>query len=346
MLYIGTLHDKPNRDIGWINEFKKIGWKVIEFSNDYEVHKFDLIARIFKRFHIGPKQNLLENKILELVELENPDCIHFRLPINISSKTILKIKNQNRVVSQYFNDDPFSKKSKLFYFNKFKKAIPFYDINFVYRKSNIDQFLKHKAKLVYHCKPTYDPSRHYVSQIVENRSFIADAAFIGHYENDNRLPFLNILFKKKFKLILKGGMWNKAIKKFEISNLGSINHAFGEEYNFIYSNVIAGLCFFSKINNDSWTERPLEIIAVGGVLVCERTQEAETYFKDREEAMFFSDINELIEILNILKHNLIYREFIRINGHNKLMNSKNSITDRALEMHNLITKNFQLNEKS
>ncbi len=341
MIYVGTLHDNPNRDIGWINEFRDIGWNVIPFSNDYDINTLNIFARIRKRFHFGRLHKLMETSLLGLVDSQNPVWVHFRLPVSISKNVILEIKKRGCLVTEYFNDDPFSAHAKIFYFYKFKKALKHYDIHFVYRKRNVDQFFKSGARLVYHCKPTYDSRRHYIHGDRNISNFIADVAFIGHYEKDKRLTYLEALYKSSFKIVLKGGMWNKAIRNSSLSELGDIVHAFGEEYNYIYSNVVAGLCFFSKINNDSWTERPLEIVAVGGLLVCERTEEAVTYFKDREEAFYFSSTEELIMILNKLKADINERERVRMNGYKKLLNSKNSIADRALEIHEIILKNLK-----
>ena len=122
------------------------------------------------------------------------------------------------------------------------------------------------------------------------------------------------------------------IRNRSINVLAPITTSFGKEYNYIYSNVLAGVCFFSKINNDTWTERALEIIAVGGLLVCERTKETESYFVDREEAFFFSSINELIEILTELKNNPLKREYVCKAGHRRLLAGNHTIKDRALQI--------------
>jgi len=108
------------------------------------------------------------------------------------------------------------------------------------------------------------------------------------------------------------------------------------EYRRIYSNVVAGICFFSKINNDEWTRRALEIIALGGVLVCERTNEANNYFKDREEAFFFSSIDELIDIVCELKENPEMRESVRVAGHKRLMDDGHTILARADQVYQFV----------
>ena len=119
----------------------------------------------------------------------------------------------------------------------------------------------------------------------------------------------------------------------DLSALSPIEFAHSEDYIDIYANVIAGLCFFSKINRDSWTRRALEIIAVGGVLVCERTAEAMSYFEDKEEAFFFSSIDELIAICRLLKTDPKLRERVRKAGYARLLAGNHAIGDRAARIH-------------
>ena len=97
------------------------------------------------------------------------------------------------------------------------------------------------------------------------------------------------------------------------------------------------LCFFSKLNNDQWTRRALEIVALGGVLVCERTEEAGCYFKDREEAFFFSTIEELISIVRQLKDAPDIRQRVRVAGYSRLMSSDHTILNRATDVNRFVS---------
>ena len=143
---------------------------------------------------------------------------------------------------------------------------------------------------------------------------------------------VDALLRDGFDVVLKGGGWDRPTKGRPVGKLSPITHAFGVEYNRIYSSVVAGLCFFSKINNDSWTRRALEIVAVGGLLVCERTEEAQSHFKDREEAYFFSSVEELVEIVAELKAQPEKREAVRSAGHRRLLAEPNTIDDRAAQV--------------
>lgn len=343
MIYVGSLATGPDRDSGWIREFSNLGWQTFSYDTNIKLNGNKLIKKIKRRWQRSSEYIELEQKLISFVDAEKPRWVHFRLPTEFSKSTILELKKRNIFVTQYCNDDAFSRKSPFGLYSKFKSAIPFFDGHFVFRKKNINDYLGAGAKHVEHCPPTYDPILHNQNQRALDGSFTSDAAFVGHFEEDGRLAYMEALKLAGFKIILKGGMWDSAIKNGPLASLAPIEHAFGDDYNRIYANSIAGLCFFSKINNDEWTRRAPEIIAVGGLLVCERTAEAQERFNDRTEAFFFSDIQELIEIIDFLIKNPEKREKVRAAGYARLINGGYTLTDRALQISNYVK---QLIERS
>jgi spore maturation protein CgeB len=336
MLYIGTLAKEPDRDSFWIQSFRNFGWNVHTLSTNRIIDN-KMISRFNKRFNVGSFNTHIQNELLSLIQKKNPIWVHFRLPIEFDSVTIKLIKNKGIIITEYCNDDPFSPKAPFGLYWKFKRAIPFYDAHFVFRERNIQEFYNANALNVIHCPPFYDPNLHFFeNKTKKNEIYLYDAAFIGHWENDWRLECLNQLNDHGFNVIIKGGGWDKVISDRKLKHLLPITHAFGKEYNEIYKNSISGLCFFSKINRDKLTRRAFEIIAVGGLLVAERTSEVEKYFIDRKEAYFFSTIDELINIVTELKNNPLKRSAVQEAGYKRLLESKNSITDRALLIHNFV----------
>lgn len=339
MIYVGSLAT-PDRDSGWISSFEKLGCKVIPFSSEIAYPETGFLMKLFwkicKRLNIGPRNKRMQNSLLALAEQERPVWIHFRLPLGFDRKTIEALKNKRIVVTEYFNDDAFSKSHAIGLHWKFRHALTSYDGHFVWRARDIEIYRKAGAIYVEHSPPYYDPERVFLPDaLTMPRNFLADAAFIGHWEGDWRVDCLDSLASSGLSIILKGGCggWEPAIKGRRIAHLVPIAHACDAEYCQIYSNVVAGLCFFSKINNDGWTRRALEIVALGGLLVCERTEEAKQNFKDREEAFFFSSIEELITIVHDLKNDPAMRQKVRAAGYARLMQSDNTILSRAKQVY-------------
>ncbi len=340
MIYVSTLSTGPDRDSGWIYSFGELGWEVVSFSTIHKTaHGF--VGKFQRRFNLSKANLKMQNSLIELVHKIKPRWVHFRLPIEFDRKTIENIQNLGCFVTEYFNDDPFSSKSPFGLHWKFRKALSAYDGHFVYRPLNIDKFKSYGAKYVEHCPPTYDTKRHFLETAFADETVLADVAFIGHWENDWRVKCLTSLKETGFHVILRGGGWDRAIQSGTLSSFSPVQHAFGEEYNKIYRNVIAGLCFFSKINRDAWTERALEIIAVGGVLVCERTDEAQKYFIDGKEACFFSTIEELIKIVKELKEDPSKRISIQQAGYKRLIAGNHTIKDRAIQVSKLVNSKIK-----
>jgi len=350
MIYVGPLTLGPDRDSSWIVSFEKLGCKVIPFSSYINYPDTGFLINIFnkicRRLSIGPRNQKLQSSLLRLAELEEPCWVHFILPISIDRKTIEVLKNKKIIVTQYFNDDPFSKYAPLGINWKFLRALASYDGNFVWRAHNVKSYENAGALYVEHSPPYYDPEKTTnaidVTQAIE---LICDAAFVGHWEGDWRVECLDTLSKNGLNVVLRGGGWDDAVKDTSLENLSPITHAFGDEYIKIYRGAIAGICFFSKINNDGWTRRALEIVAVGGVLVCERTEEAMQHFKDREEAYFFSTVHELLNIVYFLKNNLEERERVRIAGFKRLLADDHTVMSRADRIYQFALKAYKNNIK-
>ena len=334
LIYVGDLKKTPDRDWGWIHAFSELGWKVIPYSSAPK-YSPSILGRVMRRMHWGQPARVVESDLIDLISDINPDWVHFRLPVGFSQKTISQITARKIIVTNYFNDDPFSPKALRFYYYRFKKAIPAYDAHFVFREHNINDYINYGAKFVEHVGPTYDPAKH-IYQPNLTGDFISDVAFIGHWENDWRLECLEALHLAGYSITLAGSFWDQAVMKSKLSYLAPIRPIFGAAYGETYANVMAGLCFFSKINRDTWTRRALEIVAVGGVLVCERTHEAQSHFVDGEEALMFSSVDELVEQIARLKRDSTLRMSIQQAGYARLLQGKNTVLDRAARMDHFV----------
>jgi hypothetical protein len=166
MIYVGTLCATPDRDSGWISSFEKLGCNVIQFCSEIAYPETGLLMKLFwkvcNRLNIGPRNKRMQMSLLALVEQEEPVWIHFRLPIGFDRKMIQALRSKNIVVTQYFNDDAFSKRSPFGLQWKFHAALTAYDAHFVYRAHNVESYRKAGVSYVEHCPPAYDPKRHYI----------------------------------------------------------------------------------------------------------------------------------------------------------------------------------------
>jgi len=341
LIYVGDLKKTPDRDWGWVHAFSELGWKVTSYSSAPK-YSPSILGRVMRRMHWGEPARLVESGLLDLISDIKPDWVHFRLPVSFSKKTISQITAKKIIVTNYFNDDPFSPKALRFYFRRYKKALPEYDGHFVFREHNVNEYINYGARYVEHTGPTYDPAKH-IYQPNQIGDFITDVAFIGHWENDWRIECLEALHDAGFSITLAGGLWDRAVMKSKLSYLAPIRPIFGAAYGETYANVMAGLCFFSKINRDTWSRRALEIVAVGGVLVCERTNEAQAHFIEGKEALMFSSVDELVKQVAHLKRDPQLRMSIQQAGYTRLLQGKNTLLDRAIRMDQFVKRLMQKN---
>ncbi len=337
LLYVAQLASDHNRDEIWVNGFRRAGHNINTFSTHaYERRLNGIWGKIQTRLHFGREIARMRSDLIDMVESINPDWIHFRLPLHFDPQTIHKLKSYGCLISSYYNDNPFSKGAVLGLHGQFKRAISEYDIHFIFREMNIYEFERAGSKKTVYCAPFYDPTIHNLNPEVKKREKY-DAVFIGHWEDDGRIDHVNALLKVGYKVKVAGPLWDKVSKKMA-RDVGSVAPVFGQAFAAIYGSAQAGLCFFSKINGDSWTRRPLEIVASGGLLVCERTEEAISYFEDRKEAYFFSSEKELLSVMQYIEKHPEEAQLVRRRGIERLQHDKHTIDDRI----NTIT--FHINQ--
>lgn len=336
LLYVAQNSVQHNRDKIWIDSFRKKEITVSTFETfTYESQLKGKLSKFLFRFGRGKLINQMRCDLLHLIRNSKIDWIHFRLPLWFDQNTIMNLKNHCSVITCYYNDDPFSSKRVPFLHTNFIKSIPLYDAHFIFRRKNEEEFYQNGAKNVIFCPPFYSPKEHFPVNAPKNFNPY-DIVFIGHWEDDNRLDYIIEIEKKGFRVKVAGPLWENAVMGTPIENMCSFNPVFGRDYSLLYSTAKIGLCFFSKINSDTWTRRPMEIVACGGLLVCERTDEAQCYFEDRKEAFFFSSKAELFEIIEIIFENPDYASMVRKAGIDKLKKGNHTIDNRVDEMISIV----------
>ncbi len=334
LVYVGSLSDGPDRDSGWIAAFEGLGWRVIPFRSDVSVSGPKTLSWIARRLHAAPAHRRMRAALVELCRRERPAWAHFRLPLAFTREDIEAIRAGGAVVTDYFNDDPFSPHRVAGLHRRFRRALPAYDAHFVYRRHNVEAYQAAGARHVEHCPPALDRLRlgTEATEAARSGDFIADAAFLGHYEQDGRLDAIRALDAAGLRVAVHGAGWSAALSAAGLDHLLPADPIFGAGYRQLYRDSRAGLCFFSHLNRDSWTERPLEIVAAGGALVCERTDEALGHFREGEEALYFSSTEELVAACRRLHDEPGLRERLVAAAAARLAADGHDIADRARQV--------------
>ena len=284
---------------------EKLGAHVIPFQ--WDGYFRGMPGRAQSKFPVpGPAVRRLNKDLLGLAEKSRPDAIFIWRGIHILASTLRTIKaGTGAVLVSYNNDDPFGPEAHghvpwhhHFYWNLYIKSIPNYDIHFVFRQINIQEILGKGAREAHVLMPFFTPELHYPVSLSETDryNYECDVVFVGHYEPDWRVQCLRKLVEAGLNVKLFGGTyWTRKV-------LGDLADYFVEPrcvYGHEYIKALCGakmcLCFMSKLNRDTYTTRCFEIPACGGLLLSERADDLRRMFRENEEAVFFSDPEELVE---------------------------------------------------
>ncbi|ETX12587.1 hypothetical protein MUS1_03100 [Marinomonas ushuaiensis DSM 15871] len=296
------------------------------FSN-YQYNS--VFAKIYytleNRYKCGLLVKKLNRDLLQQVKSGSYDVIFLWRAVHLYPSTVRELKKV-AVVIGYNNDQTFSKHHPWWLFYLLKRGIPFYDHYFVYRasdKASIEKLGCTSSVFM----PTFDASRIYP---IENVNKQYDVAFIGHYEDDGRDQLLLLLIKQGFKVRLNGQRWQKSPCYAELNSLlGKDIEPVYEGYNEALNSAKVCLSFLSKLNNDTYTRRTLEIPATKTVMLAEYTDDQADMFKPDVEAVYFSNHQEAVDKLRWLIDSPDVASTIALAGYSKVISGSYQLKHRV-----------------
>jgi spore maturation protein CgeB len=108
--------------------------------------------------------------------------------------------------------------------------------------------------------------------------------------------------------------------------------AIGRDYRLALGGTKIAINLVRRANRDGHVMRTFEIPACGAFMLADRTEEHLNMFEEDKEVILFSSIDEAIKkIKYCLEHNA-ERICVAQNGYNKVVNGKNTYTDRLCEI--------------
>lgn len=331
ILIAGDWHSNLHEEVLFL-AFKKLGHDVLAFSwnqyfsvtSNYLKHIYYFKNRAQYKYLCGPLIKKLNQDLIDFVEKNQPDIVFVYRGTHILPDTLKRIKHSNLTLVGYNNDDPFSPHYPKWTWRHFIKGIPEYDLILSYRHHNIDEFLKAGAKRVELLRSWFVPEYNYPTKLTneEKYKFECEVVFVGHYEPDERLNYLEELEKAGFKLRIfgPGYDWDPVLAKSkQLSKHVPVKLMFGRDYNLALNGTKIALCFLSKLNRDTYTRRCFEIPATNTLLLAEYTPDLATMFKEGVEADFFRTPDELVEKIRNYLQNDAFREKVATAGYKRVI---------------------------
>jgi spore maturation protein CgeB len=310
------------------------------FSNYQYINIFyEFYYTLENRYKFWPIVKKINRNFLLQVKNNEYDIIFLWSAVHIYPSTMLEIKKYSIVIG-YNNDQTFSKRPPSWLFYLLRRSVPFYDQFFVYRKS--DKSLIEKVGVTSSIfMPTFDSDKIFLIASVDKNY---DVVFIGHYENDGRDELLLKLVDQGFKVRLNGQRWEQSCY-FEklVESFGEIIPAY-DDYNEALNSAKVCLSFLSKLNNDTYTRRTLEIPATKTVMLAEYTDDQAAMFEPNVEAVYFSDHLEAIDKLKWLIVNPDLADSIAIAGYNKVLSGSNQLSHRVNDIINITQEKMAIKD--
>ena len=324
ILVVGDGHSTIH-EVAVVEAFKQLGHQVEPFYWQVYFRAFNPLIRLWRRaqnkFLVGPTISRINADLVTKALQFSPRLIFIYRGTHITPATILEIKRKlpDCLIYGYNNDDPFGKGHPPWLWQHFLKCVPSYDIVFAYRHQNLDDFLKLGAKRVELLRSWFIPRKNHPVELSEEEKKIygCDVVFIGHFEADGRFEYLEEIVRAGNKLHLYGPPyeWNHRLEKSTVlRHLAPVRLVWDEEYNKALCGSKIALCFFSKLNRDTYTRRCFEIPATQTLLLSEYSTDLSTIYAAGEDADYFKSKEELIRKINMYLEDEHLRCHVASNG--------------------------------
>lgn len=314
------------------NGFRQLGYDVIEIDYDqFHLQGWGIVSHFLNKIQDRYLYGLLVKKynqtVIDFVEQEDPKLVFFYRCYHIFNSTLKAIKGKSFIMT-YNNDDPFSGVPSRDFYKWHIRNASVSDINYVYRKKNIEDYSKigiNNTKLLL---PYYLARKN--RQISCHKDI--PLAFLGHFENDGRDKLVLSLKNAGLPIVVFGDeMWLKSPLYEQIKDV-VFPAKRGAKYNEIINRCQVCLVFFSKLNHDTYTRRCFEIPVTKTVMLCEYTEDMNTMFPEGNCAIYFQNQEELIKKAKELLSNEEYRNEIAQNAYARLQSLGGSEIDRCRQI--------------
>lgn len=296
---------------------------------------WNLAQRLQNKFIAGPLIGRVNRDFLAAVRRARPECIFIYRGTHITAATLQSVRRMfpQTILVGYNNDDPFAPTQPAYLWRHFLRAVPSYDLVLAYRHANLEEYRRVGAIRVELLRSWFVPERNHPIELHdEDRArFECDVVFVGHFEPDQRLHYLEEIARHGFRLRIfgPGYDWDPVLKKSPtLAGQSPVRLVWGDDYNRALCGAKVALCFFSKLNRDTYTRRCFEIPATGTVLLSEFSEDLASLFREGVEAEFFRDERQLIEKLQRLVGDETLRRSIAAAGAMRVRQDGHDVVSR------------------
>lgn len=291
--------------------------------------------RAQNKYVAGPIIARMNRDLLEMALQLRPEMVFIYRGTHITSNTLRFMREEIPacVLVGYNNDDPFAPQQPAYLWRHFLRAIPEYDLVLAYRHANLAEYRAAGAQRVELLRSWYVPERNHPILLADadRTQFETDVVFVGHYEDDQRLEYLEEIVRQGFKLRLFGPhkYWASALARSDLLRPQlPLKMVWGNDYNRALCGAKIALCFFSKLNRDTYTRRCFEIPATRTFLLSEYSDDLAGLFGEGAEAEYFRTRQEMMEKIRRYVKNDESRKVIADAGYARVRGDQHDVSSR------------------
>lgn len=263
----------------------------------YEGRGNPVLARVRYRLQLGRTVTRMNEDVLRLAQEHRVDVVWFDKPLFIRARTLRQLRAMGIATVDYMIDNPFGPRRDPG-FRLYVRNIPEYGLHVQQRNVSIEAYLRRGARRMVKVQTAFEPSVHFPPPLGwSDRERTREVSFIGT-PYDDRPRFLTELWRTyDLPVIISGPrIWTRKLDRVAREILYPRD---GELYDAAYREGVwqskINLSFLTHGNQDEYAHKSFEIAACGGFLLAERSEGHCARFKEDEEAVFFSSIEECAE---------------------------------------------------
>jgi spore maturation protein CgeB len=281
-------------------------------------------------WHLSPALlgAMVQRKLDTLIEGEKFDIAFADSGSLLTPRSVRHLRRRCGRIVNFNHDDPFGERDRV-RFSNYRRAVAEYDLVVVVRPPNVDEATVSGARKVLLHPMVSDEVAHAPRVLTpEIRSlWESEVAFIGSWMPE-RGPFMRDLIRRGVPLAIFGPGWQKAPEWPALQRHHRAEYLDGDSYAYAVQCAKVSLGMLSKGNRDLHTTRSMEIPSLGGLLCAERTAEHLAFYREGEEAVFWSDSVECAAACHALLADAPLRE--RISAHGRIRSVHNGYTSENL----------------
>ncbi len=294
LLYIGQARSGTNGG-DRIATLERLGCEVTVFDTRPENHPYSKVERRFAtRFNAGRPIFELNCRLLDFIGGKRFDIAWVNKAVWLQPRTVRKISETSGAMLHFTLDSQFSDNRSHLLF----KSIPLFDLMVTTKAFEVDEYRARGARNVFVVRQAYSRRITDAANAPPDPRFDSDVTFVGHYQ-----PYYGKVLKAVaatgVDLKIWGPNWPEYAKTHPWAGpLVQGDGLWGTDYACALRQAKITLCLLSKRIGETSTTRSMEIPAAGGFMLTEHTSEHEALYEDGREAVFFSDIDELLALID------------------------------------------------